>query len=178
VIEKQMKKGLLLYTHTPVQSIESHTSGAHLLHTPRGTIRAKSIIITTNGYTANLLPELAEKIIPVRGTVCSITPDPSHQLGSSPGPLRYTYGMRKRAGESDYLIPRQGRGLPGVGDQSIILGGAKGVFLAKTEEWYNNLREDELMPGAKEYIEKFMRQRFSGWSQGHEKIDRIWTGGE
>jgi hypothetical protein len=86
--------------------------------------------------------------------------------------------MRKRAGESDYLIPRQGRGLPGVGDQSIILGGAKGVFLAETEEWYNNLREDELMPGAKEYFEKFMSQRFNGWSKGHEKIDRIWTGGE
>lgn len=178
VIEKQMKKDLQLYTHTPVESIESPASGSHLVHTPRGTIQTKSIIITTNGYTAKLLPELAEKIIPVRGTACSITPAPSHRLGSSPGPLRYTYGMRKRAGESDYLIPRQGRGLPGVGDQSIILGGAKGVFVGKTEEWYNNVREDQLMSGAKEYFEGFMSQRFDGWTQEHKQIDRIWTGGE
>lgn len=182
VIQKQLDKGMTLHTCTPVVSLEQHSSSSSTtVVTSRGDINANAVIIASNGYTAGILPEFKDRIIPVRGTACSITPPSSHSLGSSPGPLKYTYGLRFRQGEMDYMIPRQGRGkIPGVGDRSIILGGAKGCYLKDIESWYDNIHDDEEMPGAREYFQGYMRKHFVGWERDDDKgnVDQVWSGGE
>lgn len=111
VIRLCVAKGLNLQTHTPVQSIQkSDKEGYWNVQTPRGQVTAKSVVVATNAYTSGILPEFSTRIIPVRGTVCSITPAPSHTIGSSPGPLKFTYGLRSNPGENDYMICRGGRG--------------------------------------------------------------------
>jgi hypothetical protein len=83
-------------------------------------------------------------------------------------------------GDVDYMISRQGRrGISGAGDQSIILGGAKSVFLDKHEQWYDNINDDEEMPGVRRYFEGAMKRMFVGWDGNeHGNVDRVWTGGE
>lgn len=172
---------MTLHTFTPVISIEQDTSVSTTVVTSRGHITAKAVIVASNGYTAGILPEFKNRIVPVRGTACSITPPSSHSLGSTPGPLKYTYGLRYRQGEMDYMIPRQGRGkIPGVGDRSIILGGAKGCYLKDIESWYDNIHDDKEMPGAREYFQGYMRKYFVGWERDDDKgnVDQVWSGSE
>lgn len=151
-----------------------------MVNTPRGSITATSIIVATNAYTSGFLPEFKSLIFPVRGTACSITPAPSHSHGSIPGPIKYTYGFRHGPGEVDYMIPRQGRGrIPGSGDRSLILGGAKGCFLGDIDQWYNNKNDNGQMPGARKYFEGFMKKYFVGWNGNeHGNVDRVWSGSE
>ncbi|KAK8846880.1 hypothetical protein IAR55_005970 [Kwoniella newhampshirensis] len=175
-----LRKGLNLQTHTPALSLGQSTSqpGEWEITTSRGTISTPSVIVATNAYTSGFLPEFKPLIFPVRGTVSSITPAPSHSYGSLPGPIKYTYGLRHGPGEVDYMIPRQGRGrIPGDGDRSIILGGAKGCFLKDVDIWYNNKNDNEQMPGAKEYFEGYMKKYFVSWN-GNERgnVDRVWSG--
>ncbi|WVR07884.1 hypothetical protein IAU60_004927 [Kwoniella sp. DSM 27419] len=175
-----LRRGLNLQTHTPVLSVDPSpsASGQWDIRTPRGVITAPSVIVATNAYTSGFLAEFKELIFPVRGTACSITPAPSHSHGALPGPIKYTYGFRHDPGETDYMIPRQGRGrVPGHGDQSIILGGAKGCFVKDLEQWYNNKQDDEQLPGAREYFEGYMKKYFIGWNGNeHGNVDRVWTG--
>lgn len=74
------------------------------------------------------------------------------------------------------MIARQGRVTPGRGDRSIILGGAKSTFLKDHDMWYNNINDDELMPGAREYFEDFMPEKFAGWTGGAGNVDKVWSG--
>uniref|UniRef100_A0A8H7N0J5 FAD dependent oxidoreductase domain-containing protein n=1 Tax=Bionectria ochroleuca TaxID=29856 RepID=A0A8H7N0J5_BIOOC len=73
-------KSITLETETPVLSVEPETwqgKDGYRLTTPRGTIRASKVIHCTNGYTANLLPNLVGKLYPLRGTMSE------QQLGPS-----------------------------------------------------------------------------------------------
>lgn len=78
------------------------------------------------------------------------------------------------------MIPRQGRGrIPGSGDRSLILGGAKGCFLSNIDQWYDNKNDNEHMPGAQKYFEGFMKKYFMGWNGNkHGNVDRVWSGSE
>ncbi|TYJ55842.1 hypothetical protein B9479_003494 [Cryptococcus floricola] len=173
-----LKKGLNIQTLTPALSISPSSSspGEWTVHTSRGTISSPTLIVATNAYTSSLLPSFKPLIIPVRGTACSISPGPSNSLGDLPGPFKYTYGFRHGPGEVDYMIPRQGRGIPGQGDMSIILGGAKGCFLDDIDKWYDNKNDDQKMPGAQEYFEDFAPKHFVDWDGGKENVDKVWSG--
>ena len=181
VIRLALGNGLNLQTYTPVRSLARSEADPSrwTVETARGSISTSSVVIATNAYTSSVLPEMRSKIIPVRGTVCSITPPASHLSGMLPGPLKYTYGIRFGTGEVDYMIPRQGRGgIPGRGDHSIILGGAKGCFLKDTNTWYNNKRDDLEMPGARKYFQGYMNKHFVGWGKTESgNVDRVWSGG-
>jgi glycine/D-amino acid oxidase-like deaminating enzyme len=72
VLERLVENGRInLQTMTPVTEITS-SDGKHTLHTPRGDITSKTVILATNGYTSALLPNFADLIVPCRGEV-SIT---------------------------------------------------------------------------------------------------------
>ncbi|RSH82880.1 hypothetical protein EHS25_005870 [Saitozyma podzolica] len=178
LIRISMSHGMNLQSRTPATELSRAPDGRWIVATPRGDILAKSVVVTTNAYTSSFLPEFKPLIIPVRGTACSITPAPSHLPGSVPGPIKYTYGFRHGPGEVDYMIPRQGRGLvPGQGDRSIILGGAKGCFLHDIDQWYDNINDDVEMPGARAYFEGFMDKYFVGWNgNARGNVDHVWSG--
>lgn len=69
------KKRLHIETNTPVSDI-SYAAGEeypYTLQTNRGTVKAKTIVHATNGYTGHLLPKLRAKIFPVKGFMSSQT---------------------------------------------------------------------------------------------------------
>ena len=179
MIRLGLKKGMSLYTYTPATGLTSAPGGRWTVSTAKGSITATSVICTTNAYTSSFLPEFKKLIVPVRGTACSITPAPRYSPGGARGRIPYTFGIRHGVGDVDYMIARQGRkGISGHGDQSIILGGAKSCFLSKEELWYDNINDDVLMPGVKEYFEGFMKKHFVGWDgNAHGNVDKVWSGG-
>lgn len=50
--------------HTPALAIE-RTDAGYTVTTPRGTVRARDVVIATNGYTGNLMPWLQRRVIPI-----------------------------------------------------------------------------------------------------------------
>lgn len=68
-------KRLNLQTHTPVTQVTStlDAGGRYAVNTPRGIITAKKVVFTSNGFTAGILSEYAQKIVPCRSRV--LTPD-------------------------------------------------------------------------------------------------------
>lgn len=65
-----------------------------------------------------------------------------------------------------------------IGDQSYILGGAKGLFQHTPELWYNTIRDDEQFAGAREYFEDYASKHFVGWDASSGSLDFLWTGSE
>ncbi|KAI0536566.1 FAD dependent oxidoreductase [Xylaria digitata] len=109
-----------LQTNTPVTRLERRGTSL-VVHTPRGEVLAREVLLATNGYTSYLLPGLTDVILPVRGQICALQPpDGAIQLPHS-------YVWTKDASDQ-YLIHR---GLddtqvgPDTGDRSLILGGER-----------------------------------------------------
>lgn len=176
-----------LQTNTPVLSItqvkrggdsgvEGHGDGkagedgrsgttGWILRTPRGDVHAKKVIVATNAYTSNLLPEFADKVTPARGVACRIAvPD------GRPAPhLNNSYSIRFGPQEYDYLIART--------DGSIVVGGAKQKVLLDDSYWRDNIDDSALIPGADEYFrEGYMQRLFHGWEESGATVTDIWTG--
>ena len=160
-----VSKGLNLQTNTPILSLsQSTTAGAWTATTDRGTITTPKVIVTTNGYTAGLLPEYAGKIVPARG-ICShiiVPPGSKHPL------LTCTHGLRLPGLGYDYLIPRN--------DGSIIVGGGQSTFRMHREQWHNVTDDSTLIKVAENYFDGFIQQNFIGWEDSEATLDRVWTG--
>lgn len=105
ILEGLVKRGLLnIQTHTPVTSLEQLCDGRWALHTPRGVVSTRHVILATNGYTSHLLPEFSGVISPVLGQMSAlIPPDGSSRIQHSYG----FYGKLKNGLiQDDYLIQR------------------------------------------------------------------------
>lgn len=178
LIKLGLKKGMNLQSYTPVTGLKEAHGGRWTVETARGSITTTTVVVASNAFTSSFLPEFRNLIIPIRGTACSITPAPAYSKGGARGPIPYTFGFRHATGDVDYMIARTGRkGIPGTGDQSIILGGAKSCFLKDTKLWYDNIDDSVLMPGVREYFEGFMKKHFVGWDgNAHGNVDRVWSG--
>lgn len=166
LLEKLLKKGLNLQTSTSVDSVSSSpdADGRWAVHTERGAVHASKVIYATNGYTASILPEYKDRIVPVRG-ICS-------RIASPHGPktphLVNTYGIRFDARNNDYLIPRA--------DGSIIVGGARQRFWHNRDRWFDNVRDDELVEEAVSYFDGYMQRHFRGWESSQATVTDVWTG--
>lgn len=118
-----------LQTNTPVEHLEPRGS-SWVVHTPRGKIIARDVLLATNGYTSRLLPRMSRLIFPVRGQVCALeTPTGGTQL-----PHSYVW---MKGADHQYLIHR-GPGDTQVGakadcllifggERLAVLGGEKGI---------------------------------------------------
>ena len=62
----KLGSSLHILTQTKVLSIKS-SSNCHLLSTSRGTLQCQTLLICTNGHTAQIIPELKGLIVPTRG---------------------------------------------------------------------------------------------------------------
>lgn len=164
MFSQAVENGINLQTNTPVQSISStqDSQGYWVIDTQRGAVRAKHVIIATNAYTAALLPEYHDKIIPYRA-ICSRIVVPN-----SPPLLPNTYTLRFNEWDFDYLIPRK--------DGSIVVGGARRAYLQRLEDWYGNVDDSELIEGAKHYFDGYMQRHFRGWESSGARTDQVWTG--
>ncbi|KAL6821494.1 FAD dependent oxidoreductase [Trichoderma camerunense] len=82
-----IKKGVNLQTNTCVTSVPATRSalGYYTVETSRGVIKARKVLFASNGYTAGILPEYRDKIVPWRGinsrivvSECQIPPNLSN----------------------------------------------------------------------------------------------------
>ncbi|KAE8853215.1 hypothetical protein HRS9122_00207 [Pyrenophora teres f. teres] len=165
LLKKAISNGVNLQTHTPVTSVsQQSTSSADrywIVDTPRGSIRAKTVVYATNGYTSALVPEMKDKIVPVRGVVARL-------VGGKAPKMTDSYMMRISDYEYDYMIPRP--------DGSIILGGAKRDFYKNLHEWFDVADDSQLTKDARRYFDGYMQRHFYGWEDSGARTQEIWTG--
>ena len=136
ILEKLIKAGHLnLQTKTPVTSIEPCTDSAdglaitprQILHTPRGVIKARHVILATNGYSSHLLPEFSDLIVPERGVMTALIPPANAK------PLENSYGFVGALGghptHDDYLNQRPFSDVPNPSGHLMFGGGYAGKEL-------------------------------------------------
>ncbi|PVH85140.1 FAD dependent oxidoreductase [Cadophora sp. DSE1049] len=100
-----------LQTNTAVTHLQKAADGSWIVHTPRGMIATKKVLLTTNAYTSHLLPEFSYLIVPVRGEMSSLIPPPTMKPGNDENPpFEYSYGFigngKQNRHQDDYLIQR------------------------------------------------------------------------
>lgn len=164
MFSEAIAKGVNLQTKTPVTSISAtqDADGYWVLETPRGTVRATQVVMTTNAYTPAILPEYENKIIPYRAVCCRIV------APGTPPLLNNTYSLRFNDWDFDYLIPRS--------DGSIVVGGARSTYLHQRKEWYGSVDDSKIIAQAREYFDGYMQRHFRGWETSGAKVDQVWTG--
>lgn len=160
--------GLNLQTNTLVTSIlpdpDSQRGRGWTVHTNRGAVKAKKVVMASNSYTAGLLPEYREQIIPYRGVSCRITTPGLAPL------LVNTYALRFKDWDFDYLIPRP--------DGSVVVGGARSAYFRRKDLWYDNTDDGEVIEEMRRYFDGYMQRNFRGWENSGAKVSEIWTGSE
>ncbi|MBO2012307.1 NAD(P)/FAD-dependent oxidoreductase [Hymenobacter negativus] len=131
-------------TNCAVETIETATNG-HLLRLANGaTVEAGQVLLATNAFAAELLPELA--VTPGRGQVLVTEPLPDINL---PGTFHYDRG---------YAYFRQ------LADHRILLGGGRNLDFAAeattapglttaVQGYLENLLHEVIMPGRKPRID-------------------------
>ncbi|OAQ83652.1 FAD dependent oxidoreductase [Purpureocillium lilacinum] len=116
-----------LQTKTPVEHLQKSGS-SWIVHTQRGQVCAKEVLLASNAYTSYLLPEMTGLILPVRGQVCALEPPP--------GAAQLAHSYVWLEGSDAYLIHRgpedtQVRGDEQAGvhsrpvDRSLVVGGQR-----------------------------------------------------
>jgi glycine/D-amino acid oxidase-like deaminating enzyme len=112
-LENLLKKGNFnLQTNTPVTSLQRvQKDGSWIVHTPRGMVAAKNIILATNAYTSHLLPKMKDLIVPVQGEMSALVAP----KGVKGAPLAMSYVFAghdkvKDVYQDDYLVQRPSGG--------------------------------------------------------------------
>jgi glycine/D-amino acid oxidase-like deaminating enzyme len=78
--EQQQQFQVNLQTRTAVTSLDRSNDGRGspwVVTTARGAVRAKSVIVATNGYTSHLLPQFTRLIRPMQAQMSALIPPPS-----------------------------------------------------------------------------------------------------
>ncbi|GAB2852104.1 NAD(P)/FAD-dependent oxidoreductase [Hymenobacter ruber] len=131
-------------TDCAVESVESSTAGHHLHLANGATVAAGQVLLATNAFATELLPELA--VTPGRGQVLVTEPLPDVQL---PGTFHYDHG---------YAYFRQ------LADHRVLLGGGRNLnFVAEettapgltptVQHYLENLLHEVIVPGRRPRID-------------------------
>ncbi|ESR23848.1 NAD(P)/FAD-dependent oxidoreductase [Lutibaculum baratangense] len=76
------RAGAVIHARTPVERWEK-VGSEHRLHTPGGRLRAKRVVVATNGYTAeDLHPALAGAVLPALSSVVTTRPLTQEELSA------------------------------------------------------------------------------------------------
>ena len=153
-------------THTRVTSVLSDQNGMNTVTTPRGSIRAKTIIFATNAYTSGIAPEYYQKIVPTKAanSHVHVPKDTAHP----PPHLNHTYGLSYANGYRDYLIPRP--------DGGVICGGGKHTYGEQKELWFNVCDDSTVVEATRKHFETVMQENFIGWERSGAEVDYLWSG--
>ncbi|PWN20461.1 DAO-domain-containing protein [Microstroma glucosiphilum] len=197
VLRRCIELGLELYTHTPVLSLQAAANdGASgyrwKVKTSRGTLKARQVLLATNGYSTVLLPTLADFLTPHRAQCSAILPppqyggpkvDPVHQPNGKVGGNHYAPG----AGDGDGDIAGDGRlaytasisgFTPAPADYEyltqrpssrsgyLILGG--GHPCAPISEQIGVFDDSVVMESVTEHLEQWPARTFEGWEEETE----------
>lgn len=105
LLSMAVESGVNLQTNTPATSVSEtqDAAGKWTVSTPRGSIKAEKVIFATNGYTAGILPQFQENIIPVRG-ICSRITVPEGKTAPAL-PFSYSVSLKRIPGVFSRLAP-------------------------------------------------------------------------
>ncbi len=70
-----LSNGARIFKNSPALSVE-HTNNNWMVKTVEGSVKAKTVVVCTNGYTGNMLPNLSQSIVPVLTGVIATDPLP------------------------------------------------------------------------------------------------------
>ena len=141
----------------PTEAVETIETTAVL--TDKGVVRARTVVVCTNGWAAELLPELAGHVYPCRNQVVMTAPVPAAAAWRV-GALSVDSDVGAR---ELYMIRRA--------DGRLCLGGARalepGAAVGSTDDATTNA-----VVGA--YLRRFLREGFP--RLGEIKVEAEWTG--
>jgi glycine/D-amino acid oxidase-like deaminating enzyme len=165
MLEKAVSLGVNLQTCTPVTSVSGADTASQdhrwLVNTPRGSIKAQIVVYATYAYVSALVPELKDKIVPVRGMVARL-------VGKSVPELTDSYLLRFSDYEYDYMIPRP--------DGSIVLGGGRRDYYNNLKDWFDVSDDSKIIESARHYFDGYMQRHFYGWEDSDIRTEDLWTG--
>jgi glycine/D-amino acid oxidase-like deaminating enzyme len=72
------RAGAVLLEVVEVRSVRRDRDSGHLIETSRGVLRARDVLVATNGYTGPAFPELQRRVVPVGSYIIATVPlDPA-----------------------------------------------------------------------------------------------------
>ncbi|KAK4238336.1 FAD dependent oxidoreductase [Achaetomium macrosporum] len=176
VLRLCLGRGLNLQTGTPATVLEKKVDDGGGMwweaKTPRGVIRAKRVVLATNGYTAAVWPRLQGVVVPLRGQVT--VQRPGSRMPRR-GCLPRTYSFIYDKGY-EYMVPRP-EGSRFAGD--IVMGG--GLVRAPDDGLleFGTTDDAAVNDGISEYL-KETAPRYFGPDWGEDdpegRVRSEWTG--
>ncbi|KAF8861332.1 FAD dependent oxidoreductase [Acephala macrosclerotiorum] len=175
LLQIAVDKDVNLQTNTPVlsSSNEQDTEGYWTFQTPRGTIKAKKVVFATNGYTAGILPEYRDVIVPRKAccsyisTLASSSSSPDIETKRLGNGKDSSYRISPPAGEFDYLIQRP--------DGSVVVGGGSALYKGERGVAIGNWDDSTLIPQLGDHFEGYLGRWFKQGGEG-EKLGVVWSG--
>ncbi|KAK8073485.1 hypothetical protein PG994_004384 [Apiospora phragmitis] len=178
MLELGLEKGLNLQTHTmalqltQVPGLSDDSTSSWEVKTDRGTVKGKTVVLATNGFTPALHPGFASThfLTPSRSQATAVHP----AADTSQNPVfRRSEGYSDFPGGSgDYVTVRQ----PGdIGAGDVIYGGGKG--LSPTGE--RNLTDDTVInESIAAYLQGVGRVTYghANWGDANQAVVADWTG--
>lgn len=110
--------GVTVHTQTPVTKVEKDGDGFRVT-TSTGTVRARQVLVCTNGYTDGANPYLRRRLVPVRARIIATEPL-APELMARLMPKRMTIGENRQLGFYYRASPDGSRILLGGRDSSRV----------------------------------------------------------
>lgn len=145
------ESGASIIDKSAVYKIESDKNEV-VVFSRRATVRARQVLICTNGYSANLDPYFVGKVIPTRAQCLATAPLPERVVNA--------------VGYSDYGYMYY-RDLP---DGGLLVGGGRKDY----QSLENNTMEDSTSNPVQSYLDAYLRRYFP--EAAHVPIVRRWAG--
>lgn len=157
--ELVVSRGVNIQTRTFVSGVRRHwlpSESMEVLTETRGALRCEHVVYATNGYTANLLPELRRTIVPTQGQILVTAPLKTKNL-AIPGNTWFDYGYL-------YMIQRP------TGE--LVLGGCRNKH---PKGDCANIDDSQTQPEVSAALRNFLKTTFPEFK---EKVDvqHEWTG--
>ncbi|KAK4230157.1 putative fad dependent oxidoreductase [Podospora fimiseda] len=181
LIKKCLERKMGLWTGTCVAGLEKEDGedGLWNVKTERGeVVKAKRVILATNGYTAALLPQKFQGVIvPLRGQITAQRPGSNMPKEGLDTTYSFIYD-----GGYEYMVSRQTGIVDARFEGDMIMGGGL-VRGEKSEGGMNEFgitNDSELNKGISEYLKETTVRYFGkeNWGEDEEegRIRKEWTG--
>ncbi len=95
LLDLALKAGAKIAGNTPVNGLTQNADQSWTLKTARGEIRARDVVIATNGYTGDLTPQFKRRLVPI-GSYIIATEELPEDLARSLSPKNRSFADTRR----------------------------------------------------------------------------------
>ena len=180
LLQKLLKKGNLnLQANTPVLNVsDKHSDGWIRVTTPRGEIRARAVIHTTNRWASHLRPEFEKLILPERGTVAAIKAPAGFMKRTGAQHWDSSINVSLVVGKSVWyyfanVCDRQNyhHQMPPPYN-TIMIGGGRPYLAHRPEQCMLRDDDDTQMEGISEFFRSWPATDVKGWEAESPELER------